>query len=150
MKHVSIMGNGVTIPLGRQDLSDSLAFVPVAMSEEDMTISAELLKLPLCKSNEVFRCSAQTVRVIPTLRQIRRHGAGVYESLSQVFVDGINWQELRGIKTELLTAYLLARALEAPRIRWYFLQGVQHPLVSPKVIECFSRNGVELCFKPQR
>jgi len=147
MKHILIVGPGVCVPLGSCTNAETLAYVPEAASQGDMSLSAEVARLRYYHVDEAFRLSPQTVRMTPTLRQMRLLGSGVYGSLSQEFVDTCNWQEMRGVRTELLTAYLLARALGAAQIRWLYFMGRRQPEVTTQVCDCLKAKGVELCFK---
>lgn len=147
MKHILIVGGGVCTPLGSCTNGDALAYVPEMVTEGDMRLSAEVARLKYYAANEAFRLSPQTVRLMPTLRQMRLLGTGVYASLPQEFVDICNWQEMRGARTEVLTAYLLARALGASRIHWVYLTGMRRPEVAQQLQACLKAKGVQLCFK---
>lgn len=147
MKHILIVGPGVCTPLGSCASGDTLAYVPETAPEGDMRLSAEVARLRYFTADEAFRLSPQTVKMMPTLRQMRLLGTGVYASLPQEFVDTCNWQEMRGARTEVLTAYLLARALGASRIYWIYLTGMRRPEVVSQLQACLKTKGVELCFR---
>lgn len=150
MKRIEILAAGVTVSLATESRSDILAFVPGGQSDMEVGLLATVARLPYFTASEALRSSPQAIRVVPTLRNIKRLGVGIYGTLPQEMVDAMNWREMRGVPTELLTAYLVARALRAERIRWCFLSSAKRPEVTTAVHACLLRSGVELCFKSCR
>lgn len=150
MKRVEILASGVTVSLATESGGDILAFVPSGQSDMEVGLLATVAKLPYFAASEALCSSPQTIRVVPTLRNIMRLGTGIYGTLPQEMVDTMNWREMRGVPTELLTAYLVARSLRAERIRWCFLASAKKPEVSTAVHACLLRSGVELCLRSCR
>lgn len=150
MKRVEILAAGVTVSLTTESRSDILAYVPGGQSDMEVGLLAAVVRLPYFAASEALCSSPQTIRVVPTLRNIMRLGAGIYGTLPQEMVDAMNWREMRGVPTELLTAYLVARALRVERIRWCLLASAKKPELSTAVRACLLRSGVELCLKSCR
>lgn len=150
MKQVMIVDPGATFVFASEPGEEVAAYVPSLHALHDAQLVAEVLGLPYFKEDRALRVSPQSVRVVPTLRAIMRLGSGVYGSLPQTTVDVMNWPGMRGVQTELLTAYLVAKALQATCICWHFSARSGLPQVPPSVMSCLVRNGVRLVFKPCR
>jgi hypothetical protein len=150
MKRVCIVGSGVSLTVLPQTDNDVVAYVPYSITNKEVREMATDLRLPYCGTEQVFVRSPQTIRIVPTLRSIKNLGRGVYGILPQDEVDTLNWPVMRSMPTELLSAYLVARALKAESIHWYFNVWFRHPEVPEAVRLCLVHHGVELLNKPQK
>lgn len=106
MSRILVLSNGARAG-AREALTDTLAVVSCGAK-----LHASMFGIPFVSAGERFSLSSQAVRFPATRRHVREAGLSVYDPLEEGWVRHSNWPLARGTCPALLTAYVLALALE--------------------------------------
>ncbi len=112
MSRILVLSNGARAG-AREALADTQAIV-----SSDATLHASLFAIPFVSTEDAFSLSSQAVRFPPTRRVVRETGLAVYSPLAAGWVQHSNWPLARGTCPALLTAFVLAIALEVDEIEY--------------------------------
>ena len=112
MSRILVLSNGARAG-AREALIDTKAIVSCGAP-----LHASIFGIPFVSAVELFSLSSQAVRFPPTRRRVREAGIAVYGPLHEEWVQCSNWPLARGTCPALLTAYVLALALEACEIEY--------------------------------
>ena len=118
MSRILVLSNGVHV-CAREALQGTKAVVVgCSVPPECAKLFASLIGIPLTSADESFSLSPQTVCYPATRKQVREHGVRLYRSLEGEWIKHSNWPLARGTCPALLTAYILALALDAKVIEY--------------------------------